>query len=269
MAFVRYQTVRNIGIGVLGAGAIAGIVAVASGGSDAPVSAPTPAPVSAPTPTPTPAPISAAAIPASGALDDAAIAARADQPASPGEKIKDAFKGNPTKVNLYEETQDRSYDRLKIDANRDDVWDRQWTRHATGRWQREDGLVLADGQWLQAGGTALPLPDPQPATPVTPGAVTPTPAAEPFAAQLETVAKTMLEGRASGDKIKDLFRGNGPKVNLYDDDKDGRWDRAKVDYDRDEVDDEKLTLKAGFLERKSEKTGEIRVYEQGAWKAKP
>ena len=42
------------------------------------------------------------------------------------DKVKDAFKGNATKVNLYEETNDGIYDRLKIDANRDD-WIKAWT----------------------------------------------------------------------------------------------------------------------------------------------
>lgn len=82
------------------------------------------------------------------------------------------------------------------------------------------------------------------------------------------VARVMLEQRATSDKIKDLFRGAGPKVNIYDDDKDGRWDRAKVDWNRDEVDDEKLNVKNGVLERKDEKTGEIKVFVAGQWTPK-
>jgi len=265
MAFIRYQTVRNIGIGVLGAGAIAGIVVAASGSST-----PTPAPtlVSTPTPASAPSRTPAPAVTPTVALDDATIAARGDQPASPGEKIKDAFKGNPTKVNLYEETQDTRYDRLKIDANRDDVWDVQWTRDDAGRWQREDGQVMLDGHW-QAVPTNPQIPPTPMAAPTPSTPATATTASEPFAAQLETVANTMLEGKATSEKLKDLFRGNGPKVNLYDDDKDGRWDRAKIDFDRDEVDDEKLTQKGGFIERKSEKTGAITTWDNGVWKPKP
>ena len=259
MAFLRYQTVRNVGLGVLGLGGVVAIVVATSGG-DKPVA---PAPVVSHTPEPArPAAPSMPATPAtptrpSVALDDATIAARADQAASPGEKIKDAFKTNATKVNLYEETQDTVYDRLKIDSNRDDVWDQQWTR-VDGHWKRDDGKLLVAGQWADTAPTA-PTPE-APATPV--------PAAEPYAAQLAQVAKVMLEERATSDKIKDYFRGNGPKVNIYDDNKDGRWDRAKVDYDRDEVDDDKLTVKAGFLERKVEKTGVVSVWDSGAWRTK-
>jgi len=263
MAFLRYQTVRSLGLGALGAVAVAGIVVLATGGDDSPAPAPVKAPAtqplaSSPTPTP-PAPV------AKG-LDDAAIAARADQPANAGEKIKDAFKGNPIKVNLYEETQDRVYDRLKIDADRDDVWDQQWTRDASGHWKREDGRLFVAGAWVAEAPTPTPTVTPAttPETPTTPA----TPPAEPYAAQLETIAKVMLEQRATSEKIKDYFRGNGPKVNIYDDDKDGRWDRAKVDYDRDEVDDEKLTVKSGYLERKTEKTEVVRVWDNGVWRAK-
>lgn len=103
----------------------------------------------------------------------------------------------------------------------------------------------------------------------TPTPTTPTTApSDPREAQMAEVAKVMLEQRASSDKIKDLFRGAGPKVNIYDDDKDGRWDRAKVDWNRDEVDDEKLNVKNGVLERKDEKTGEIKVFVAGQWTPK-
>lgn len=274
MAFLRYQTVRNVGLGVLGAGVIVGIPILATRGGNDPAPTPPPAPPATAQPlTPTPTPPK----PVAQTLDDAAIVARADQPANPGEKIKDAFKGHPTKVNLYEETQDRVYDRLKIDANRDDVWDQQWTRDATGRWKREDGMLFVGGQWLAEAPTPTPTPTPQevPPTPTPEVNATPTPTptpapapAEPYAAQLATVAKVMLEERATSEKIKDYFRGNGPKVNIYDDDKDGRWDRAKVDYDRDEVDDDKLTVKSGYLERKTEKTGLVRVWDNGTWRTK-
>ena len=48
----------------------------------------------------------------------------------------------------------------------------------------------------------------------------------------------------------------------------GRWDRAKVDWNRDEVDDEKLNVKNGVLERKDEKSGQIKVFGNGAWTVK-
>ncbi len=259
MAFLRYQTVRNVGLGVLGLGAVVGLVVATSGGDDGPMPPASVVSHTATSPATAATPATAAPTAPSVALDDAAIALRADQAASPGEKIKDAFKGNPTKVNLYEETQDAVYDRLKIDANRDDVWDQEWSRDASRRWKRGDGKLLVAGQWVDEAPVA---PEP------TPTGEAPEPAADPYAAQLAKVAKVMLEERASSDKIKDYFRGNGPKINIYDDNKDGRWDRAKVDYDRDEVDDDKLTVKAGFLERKVEKTGVITVWDNGTWRAK-
>ncbi len=38
-------------------------------------------------------------------------------------------------------------------------------------------------------------------------------------------------------------------LNLYDDDRDGVWDRAKLDMNRNEVDDEKWTFKKGRWEK--------------------
>lgn len=105
-------------------------------------------------------------------------------------------------------------------------------------------------------------------TPQSPPASPPTAPSDPREAQMAEVARVMLEQRATSEKIKDLFRGAGPKVNIYDDDKDGRWDRAKVDWNRDEVDDEKLNVKNGVLERKDEKTGEIKVFIGGQWTPK-
>lgn len=101
-----------------------------------------------------------------------------------------------------------------------------------------------------------------------PSAPTPSTPSDPKEARMLEVARVMLEQRATSDKIKDLFRGAGPKVNIYDDDKDGHWDRAKVDWDRDEVDDEKLNVKDGVLERKDEKSGQIKVFGNGAWTVK-
>lgn len=113
--------------------------------------------------------------------------------------------------------------------------------------------------------TTTPSQAPQP---VSAGSTPPPAPSDPNEARMLEVARVMLEQRATSDKIKDLFRGAGPKVNIYDDDKDGRWDRAKVDWNRDEVDDEKLNVKNGVLERKDEKSGQIKVFGNGAWTVK-
>ena len=63
-------------------------------------------------------------------------------------------------------------------------------------------------------------------------------------------------------KSKDALGPSSPwKLNLYDDDKDGQWDRGKLDYDRDEVDDEKWNFKKG----RWEKDGGATVWNGSTW----
>ncbi|MCC6624329.1 MAG: hypothetical protein IT385_23965 [Deltaproteobacteria bacterium] len=251
--YVRYQTVRNIGIGLLGAGAITGIVLAATSKSDPPpvkqappvvareTRKPTPQPLSAPTSAPATRPGTRG--PATAALDDAAIIARADQAATPNEKVKDAIPG-AVKVNLYEDSGDARYDRLKIDHNRDDVWDAEWSRK-DGVWRNADDAAWDGARW---------------AAPAAPAAN-----ADPTIA----VAHVVLEGHASAEKVKDLYNGRGIKANLYDDDRDGKWDRAKIDHDRDDTWDESWTVKDGRLERKIEKTGAVSLFGAERWDPKP
>jgi hypothetical protein len=42
-------------------------------------------------------------------------------------KIKDATKGKPYKVNLYQDDGHRTVNRAKVDLDRDDKWDEKWT----------------------------------------------------------------------------------------------------------------------------------------------
>ena len=50
----------------------------------------------------------------------------------------------------------------------------------------------------------------------------------------------MFETSSNGQqKLKDAFSGSSTKINMYDDKGAGKWNRAKIDYDRDEQDDEK------------------------------
>ena len=66
----------------------------------------------------------------------------------------------------------------------------------------------------------------------------------------DRIRAALLTGRAQGRKAKDAFRGTGQKVNLYDDDRDGRWDRAKQDRDRDGRWDVKWTRRGERINRK-------------------
>jgi hypothetical protein len=43
------------------------------------------------------------------------------------DKIKDATKGRPYKVNLYQDAGKSTMNRAKVDLDRDDKWDEKWT----------------------------------------------------------------------------------------------------------------------------------------------
>lgn len=43
------------------------------------------------------------------------------------DKIKDASKGQPFKVNLYQDSGQRTMNRAKVDLDRDEKWDEKWT----------------------------------------------------------------------------------------------------------------------------------------------
>ena len=76
-------------------------------------------------------------------------------------------------------------------------------------------------------------------------------------------AMRIAEGPADASgKGKDVLGpGNPWKLNLYDDDKDGKWDRGKLDYDRDGVDDEKWNFKEG----RWEKEGGAKIWDGRNW----
>lgn len=81
------------------------------------------APRPAPTPAPTPAPDGVAAD--ARPLDQRIVSFLAANPAT-SDKIKDAFPGESAKVNLYRDAGQASWNRLKIDLDRDEKWDEKW-----------------------------------------------------------------------------------------------------------------------------------------------
>ncbi|MDY0060380.1 MAG: hypothetical protein RBU45_11255 [Myxococcota bacterium] len=263
--YIRYQHARNAAL-VLGfAGTLAYCCTRESPPSPAPVHLA--APVAAPrTPAaPVASATSAATPPGEGDLArELLVIQRASHQATPNEKVKDALSGYPWKVNLYEETGDAQYDRLKIDKNRDDTWDDSWT-FKSGRWEKQGGYAWTGQGWTGPDGQPVPGAAAAAATPAPVAAAAAVAAPAAAADPLVRAAQELLTGRASGDKVKDLFRGAGPKVNLYDDDKDGAWDRAKVDADRNDDWEEKWTRKGGVLERKNEKTGKVLLFQGGGW----
>ncbi len=76
-------------------------------------------------------------------------------------------------------------------------------------------------------------------------------------------AMRIAEGRADpSGKGKDVLGPGSPwKLNLYDDNKDGQWDRGKLDYERDEVYDEKWNFKQG----RWEKDGGAKIWDGSNW----
>ena len=140
---MRYKTFRTLAIvGVVGAGA-AGLYGLSRrDAGPEPAAAPPPAAVPAPrladaaeprassgAPAALSAPGKAEAVSTSpDALRsmDREILARVAQGIS-GDKAKDAVRGRPWKVNLYQDAGQARVNRLKIDLDRDEKWDEKWT----------------------------------------------------------------------------------------------------------------------------------------------
>ena len=271
--FVKYQHVRAVVIVVVVLGVAAGAVyGVRSCTTD---TSPT---IDAPPPPTAAKPTAPAAEPTTPAAP-----APAAEPTTPAQKVmrlasgeagkkkhKDAMgKTFPWKVNLYDDDQDGRWERAKVDRDRDGTWDEKWT-FKEGYWEKSNGELRWSGQaWVKASLVAglKQAPPAAAVDPVAPAAAASpaAPAASPAKAEHADLVRVILKDRASGKKRKDHFGGAGPKVNLYDDDQDGRWDRAKLDRDRDNSWDEKWTRKGEQVERKDTTSGKVRVFADGAW----
>jgi hypothetical protein len=263
--FVKFKYVAGAAVVVVGVGVLAvlglGGFFLGTTATETPVGPVVTGPAPEAQPVGTPAPAQPLASAPTGGGKYAAAVRAANGTASPNSKKKDALGASGWKINLYEETGDAHYDRAKVDRDRDDSWDEKWNWKG-GRWERDGGAEIWDGKaWVAAGGErAEPKADAKNDPPAAANAGGDT--------GLAKYAKRVLNERASGKKAKDITGGSGPKINLYDDDQDGKWDRGKVDLDRDDTWDQKWTVKGGKLERKVEATGEVHVFEDGAWVAK-
>ena len=166
-------------------------------------------------------------------------------------KLKDAFPRSTTKVNMYDDKATGKWTRAKVDYDRDEKDDEKWERDAdTGQITRElspkdDGVFGPKQAWT---GSAFVVPNsntPDIGTPSNtptnaPGAATNTNTAGMAGALSVQDIMKVFEGSPGGQvKLKDAFSSSATKVNMYDDKATGKWTRAKVDYDRDEKDDEK------------------------------
>ena len=246
--FIRYRQARNAFLGVTAAGAIGWLGYTVTGGSGPADGGDARALVDAPLG-------GEARAPAEGGRRAQSARRRilevAGSPATPHSKRKDALGGGSrVKVNLYEETGDRRWDRAKIDFDRDGMWDEKWSFRG-GRWEADGRPVT---ELISGEAPARPKTEAAKGASRSSGALPP-----------DKLARLLLSERATAKKRKDVSAGQGAKVNLYDDDQDGHWDRAKVDANRDGTWDEKWTVKGGVVERKQLVNGKVFVWKAGVW----
>ena len=209
---------------------------------------------------------------------DKAALALLDRPVV--DKIKDGARGKPFKINVYSDDKVR-FNRVKLDLDRDDKDDETWTVFADGRIERK--VSSADnGTWDGTYRLELSGWQDSSAKPVTPLATTTTTKkttttkAEGGIPQTNAVdaAMVIVMRLPVHEKIKDATKGQAFKINLY---ADGgqRFNRAKVDLDRDDKWDESWTFKSATdIERQvapadDEHYTEVYVATDGAWAKKP
>lgn len=109
-----------------------------------------------------------------------------------------------------------------------------------------------------------PLPDPLP-DPLPEVAAAPAPQSAKARDPLLILARVLLDAPAKSEQNEDYLRGQGAKFALYDDDGDGHWDRAKIDYERDGVWDETWTRDHDTVARTLEVSGQRLVLRGDTW----
>jgi hypothetical protein len=185
------------------------------------------------------------------------------------DKIKDAAKGKPWKINVYADDGQR-FNRLKIDLDRDEQDDETWTIFADGHIERkvsskDDGSFDRAFRLEMSGWVDMQAPT----------AATATPATTTTTGGLRPVDRDMLALVGSltpTEKVKDATKGKPYKINLYSDDG-RRFNRAKVDLDRDDKWDESWTWKGSDIERQvapadDERYTEVWLLTGDVWKKK-
>lgn len=117
--------------------------------------------------------------------------------------------------------------------------------------------------------------NPQPATAPTQPAGNPLAEGPDGVRPLDTMIVNYLKSHpANTDKIKDAFPRERFKVNIYRDAPDTTWSRLKIDFDRDEKDDEKWTLAGGEPAKRQVSTADNGQYDKeyrwlgGKWSPK-
>jgi hypothetical protein len=216
-----------------------------------------------PTPTPTPEPIPSEPTPASNELAarpyDAEVIAWSKKTIS-GDKVKDASKGKPYKINLYRDSGKATVNRAKVDANRNNKFDDKFT-FEEGKITLE--VAPADDEkytktyhwtgsaWLPEGAApeqAKPQPTPDQAKPQpTPDQAKPTAKADLPARDYDAEVIAWKDKSIASDKEKDVSKGKSYKINVYKDAGQTNVNRAKVDVNRNDKFDEKYTFEPGKI----------------------
>jgi hypothetical protein len=134
---MKYRTFRKLAV-VTGLAVVAGLglgVKALVGRDDAatPRAVPAAAPVAALAPAAPPAVAEPAPVDGLRAVDRDALALLRRPVA---EKVKDATRGRPYKINAYSDDGKR-WNRLKIDLDRDEQWDESWSIKPGGRIERK------------------------------------------------------------------------------------------------------------------------------------
>jgi len=204
---------------------------------------------------------------------DKAALALLDRPVV--DKIKDGSRGKPFKINVYSDDKVR-FNRVKLDLDRDNKDDETWTVFADGRIERKvssadngtyDGTYRLElSGWQDLSAPVAPVPT---ATTTTTTTTTASAGGLPQTNAVDAAMAAVLRLPVQ-EKIKDATKSQAFKINLYSDDGQ-RFNRAKVDLDRDDKWDESWTFKSATdIERKvapadDENYTEVYAAQGGAW----
>jgi hypothetical protein len=179
-----------------------------------------------------------------------------------GDKVKDASKGKPYKINLYKDAGKTTVNRAKVDINRNNKFDEKYTFE-------ESKITLqvapADDEkytktyhwtgsaWLPEGATptpAMPTPAPDQGNAAKPAP--PEPPATDLKGNLhvrhwDQEVLAWKDKSIASDKEKDVSKGMAYKINVYKDAGKTSVNRAKVDLNRNDKFDEKYTFEPGKI----------------------
>lgn len=183
----------------------------------------------------------------------------------PVDKVKDVTPDKPYKINLYKDPGHTAVNRIKLDRNRNEKWDEKYSSD-NGTITREiapadDEVYTERSRW---DGSAWVSDSAPPATPV----------AASGGREVDGIALGYIGKDIGSDKLKDVTPGKAYKVNVYQDPGSSTANRAKIDLDRDDRWDEKLSFAADGVTREvapkdDEAYSESYTWDGKGWVKKP